>query len=116
MVCLSHISYHGVLLWNETGIDWLSLAIWFGTFSCLGTRMRTLGLVCPLFVAKARWFGIPDFCNVEEKWVRNGVEDHEVRDGNGVQVGFRLVEAPVWVIKSPLSKEVRRLRGVGLLG
>ena len=83
MACLSHISYHGVLLWNETRIDWLSLAISFGTFSCLSTRMRTRGLVCPLFVAKARLFGIPDFCNVEAKWVRNGVEDHEVRDGNG---------------------------------
>ena len=88
MACLSHISYHGVLLWNETRIDWLSLSISFGTFSCLGTRMRTRGLVCPLFV--------------EAKWVRNGVEDHEVRDGNDVQVGFRLVKAPMWVIKSPL--------------
>ena len=77
--------------------------------------MRIRGLVCPLFVAKARWFGIPDFCNVEEKWVQNGVVDHEVRDGNGVQVGFRLVEAPMWVIKSPLSREVRQLGGVGWL-
>ena len=42
------------------------------------------GLVHALFVAQTTWFGIPDFCNVKGEWVRHGVEDQEVRDGNGV--------------------------------
>ena len=50
--CLSHIRYHGVLLWNEIAVDWLSVAMWFGTFSSLGAGMRTSGLVRLLFVAK----------------------------------------------------------------
>ena len=45
-------------------------------------------LVRPLFVAQTTWFGIPDFCNVEGEWVGHGVKGHEVRDGNGVLVGF----------------------------
>ena len=61
MVCLSYIRYHGVLLWNETAVDWLSVAIWFGTYSCFGARMQTRSLVRPLFVAKSTWFGIPNF-------------------------------------------------------
>ena len=81
---LSHIRYHGVLLWNEMAVDWLSVAIWFGIYSCLGVRMRTRGLVRPLFVAKTTWFGIPDFFNAEEKWVGHGAKDHEVREGNDV--------------------------------
>ena len=40
--------------------------MWFATFSCLGARMQTRGLVRPLFVAKATWFGIPDFCNAKK--------------------------------------------------
>ena len=64
--CLSHIRYHGVLLWNEIAVDWLSVAMWFGTFSSLGRRMRTCGLVRPLFVAKTMRFGIPYFCNAEK--------------------------------------------------
>ena len=58
--------------------------MWFGTFSSLGAGMRTSGFVLPLFVAKTTYFGIPNFCNVEEKWVGHGVEDHEVRDDNDV--------------------------------
>ena len=46
--------------------------------------MRTSGLVRLLFVAKFTWFGIPDFCNAEEEWVRHSVEDHEVSDGNDI--------------------------------
>ena len=95
MECLSHIRYHGVLLWNEIAVDWLSVAMWFGACSCLTAGMRTRGLVRPLFVAKTTWFGIPDFCNVEEEWVGHGVNDHEVRNSNDVQVGFRLVEEPL---------------------
>ena len=108
--------YHGVLLWNEIAVDWLRLAIWFGPFSCLGARMRARGLVCPLFVAKATWYRIPNFCNVEEKLVGHCVEYHEVRDGNDVQVGFRLVEVPMRGIKSSLSKGACQLEGVGWLG
>ena len=81
---LSHIRFHGVLLWNEIAVDWLSVTMWFGACSCLGAGMRTRGLVRPLFVAKTTWFGTPDFCNAEEEWVEHGVKDHEVRDGNDV--------------------------------
>ena len=84
VACLSHIRYHGVLLWNEIAVDWLSVAMWFGACSCLGAGMRTRGLVRPLFVAKTTWFGTPDFCNAEEEWVEHGVKDHEVHDGNDV--------------------------------
>ena len=81
---LSHISYHGVLLWNEIAVDWLSVTMWFGACSCLGVGMLSRGLVRLLFVAKTTWFGTPDFCNMEEEWVGHGVKDHEVRDGNDV--------------------------------
>ena len=84
VACLSHIRYHGVLLWNEIAVDWLSVAMWFGACSCLGAGMRTRVLVCQLFVAKTTWFGTPNFCNGEDEWVVHGVKDHEVRDGNDV--------------------------------
>ena len=46
--CLGHIRYHGVLLWNEIAVDWLSVAMWFGACSCLSAGMRTPGLVRPV--------------------------------------------------------------------
>ena len=49
VACLGHIKYRGVLFWNEIAVDWLSVAMWFGTYSCLGARMRTRGLVRSLF-------------------------------------------------------------------
>ena len=84
VACLSHIRCHGVIFWNEIAVDWLSVAMWFGPYSCLGASMQTSGLVSPLFVVKTMWFGIPDFCHAEEEWVGHGVEDHEVGDGNDV--------------------------------
>ena len=84
VACLRHKRYFGVLLWNEIAVDWLSVAMWFGICSCYGARMWRHGLVRPLFVVKTMWFGIPDFCNVEEEWVGHSVKDHEVRDGNDV--------------------------------
>ena len=85
MACLSHIRYHGFLLWNEIAVDWLSVAMWFGTCSCLGAGMRTRGLVRPLFMTKTTWFGIPNFCSAEEEWVGHGVKHHEVLvDGNDI--------------------------------
>ena len=81
---LSHIRYHGVLLWNEIAVDWLSVAMWFGACSCLSTGMQTRDLVCPLFVAKAAWFGRPNFGNTEDEWVGHGVNDHEVCNGSDV--------------------------------
>ena len=36
----------------------------------------------------------------------HGVKDHEVREGNDAYVGFRLVEANMQSVKSPLSKGV----------
>ena len=47
-------------------------------------RMWTRGLVRPLFVAKTTLFGIPDFCDAEEEWIKHGAEDHEVRGGKDV--------------------------------
>ena len=58
--------------------------MWFGTFSSLRMRMRTRGIVHPLFVTQTTWFGIPDFCNAEGEWVGHGVEDHKVHDSNGI--------------------------------
>ena len=60
MACLRHIRYHGVLLQNEIAVDWLSMAMWFGTFSSLGARMRARGLERSLFVVKTSWFRIPE--------------------------------------------------------
>ena len=60
------------------------MAIWFSTYSCLGVRMWTGGLVRPLFVAKTTGFGTPNFCNAVKEWVQHGVEDHEVCDSNDV--------------------------------
>ena len=40
-----------------------------------------------------------DSCSVKEDWVEHGIEDHAVRDSNGVLVGFRFVETPMWHIK-----------------
>ena len=113
---MSHIRYHVVLLRNEIAVDWLSVTMWFGPFSSFGARTRASGLVRPLFVGKTMWFGIPDFCKVEGKWVGHGVKDHEVRGGNDVKMSFRLVEAPMWGIKSALSKGLRWLGGVDWLG
>ena len=73
-------------------VDWFSAVMWFGTLSSVSVRMSTRSLVHPLFVAQTTWFGIPDVCNAEGEWMGHGVEDHEVRDGNGILVGFRLVE------------------------
>ena len=73
-------------------VDWFGVVMWFGILSSLSVRMWTRGLVRPLFVAQTTWFGIPDFCNAEREWVGHGVEDHEVYDGNGILVGFGLVE------------------------
>ena len=73
-------------------VDWFSVVMWFGILSSLSVRMWTRGLVRPLFVAQTTWFGIPNFCSAEGERVGHRVEDHEVRDGNGVLVGFGLVE------------------------
>ena len=46
--------------------------------------MRTRAFVHSLFVAESNWLGILNFSNAEDEWERHSVEDHEVRDGNGV--------------------------------
>ena len=53
---------------------------------------------------------------MQEEWAEHGFEDHEVLDSNDVKLGFMFVEAPMWHIKSPLSKGVRQLGGVDWLG
>ena len=65
MVCLSHIRYHGVLLWNEITVDWLSVGMSFGIFSSLGERMQAPGLVRSLFVLQTMWFWISNVCNAK---------------------------------------------------
>ena len=95
MVCLRHIRYHGVLLWNKVTVYWLSVGTWFGTTSALGDRRQARGLRHPLFVAQTMWFQIPNVCNARGKWVEHGNEDHEKRDSNSIYLGFRLREAPV---------------------
>ena len=82
MACLSHIRYHGVLLWNDVTVDWLCLGTWFGTFSAAGARMRARGLVYPLFVAETTWFGMTDVCNAKGEWGEHGIADHEICDGS----------------------------------
>ena len=69
---------------NEMAVDWFSVVMWFGTLSSLSVRMRTRGLVRPLFVAQSTWFEMPDFCNAEGECVGHCVEDQEVHDGNDV--------------------------------
>ena len=46
--------------------------------------MRARGLVYLLFVAQTTWFGMPDVCIAKGKWVKHGIEVHEIRDGNNV--------------------------------
>ena len=58
---------------DEIAVDWLSVGMWFGKFSSLGTRMWTNGLVHPLFIAQNKWSGIPNFCNAKGEWVEYGV-------------------------------------------
>ena len=81
---LTHVKYHGVLCWNEIAVDWLNMVMWFGTFSSLGARMLTRDLRRPLFVAQTTSLGTPDFCKAKGVWVKHGVKDHELRDGNDV--------------------------------
>ena len=57
----------------------------FGTFSSLGARMWTRGLVCPLFLGQTIWFGTPNFCNGKGELVGHGFEDHDVHDSNDVR-------------------------------
>ena len=87
---MSHIRYHGVLLWNGVAGDWLSVGMWFGTCCAPGARMRARGLVYQLFVARTTWSGKPDVCCVKGELVEHGVQCHEIRDGINVQVGFTL--------------------------
>ena len=52
-------------------------------------------------VTQITWFRISDFCNAKRELVEYGIKDHEVRDSNDIEVGFRLVGAPMRRIKSP---------------
>ena len=110
MEWLSHIRYHGVLLWNDVTIDWLSVGTWFDTFSAPDVRMWRHGLVYLLFVAQTIRFGMPNVCSTKEEWVQHHIENHEVCNNNDTWVGFRLGEAPILNIKLPLSKDLSLLR------
>ena len=65
-------------------VDWFSVVMWFDALTSLSLRMRTRGLVRPLFVAQTTLFGISNFCDVEEQWRRHAVEDHKVLEDNAV--------------------------------
>ena len=100
---MSHIRYHGVLLWNDVTIDWSSVGMWFGTSSALAAKMQAHGLVHPLFVAQTTWFGMP-VCSMREEWVEHSIKGHEVHNSNKVWVGFRLEKAPMGHMKLLFSK------------
>ena len=108
---LSRKRYHGVLLWNDAELDWLSVCTWFGTRIGRGARMRARGLVYPLFVAQTTWFGMLDVCSAKGEWVEHGVRGHEVRDSKNVQVRYGLQEEPMGHMKLLLSKGVSLIRG-----
>ena len=55
---LSHIRYHGVILWNGVTVYWSSVGTRFGTCSAPGARMWARGLVYPMLVAQTTWFGM----------------------------------------------------------
>ena len=76
---MSHIRYHGVLLWNGIAGDCLSLGKWVGKCCAPGARMRARGLVYPLFVAQTTQFGMPHICSAKGEWVEHGVKCHEIR-------------------------------------
>ena len=73
--------------------------------------MQACGLVYPLFVAQAMWFGMPDVCSAKVEWVEHGIEVHEVHDSKIAQVRFRLGEEPMGYMKLLLSKGGSLIRG-----
>ena len=101
---MSQIRYHGVLLWNDVEVDWLSVCTWFGTRIGPGARMWARGLVYPLFVAQNTWFGMADICSAKGEWVEHGVTGHEVHDSKNVKVQYGLGEEPMGHGKLLLSK------------
>ena len=77
---MSHIRYHGVLLWNGVAGNWLSVGTWFGTCCAPGAKMWVRALIYPLVVAQTTWFGMPAVCSAKGEWVEHGVECHEIRN------------------------------------
>ena len=73
--------------------------------------MRACGLVYPLFVFQTTWFCMPDVCNAKGEWVEHGIEGHEVRDSNNVQVRFRLGEKPMGHMNLLLSMGGSLIKG-----
>ena len=57
--------------------------------------MRARGLVHPLFVAQTMRFAMHDVCSAKGEWVEHGIEAHEMRDSNNLQMRFRLGEEPI---------------------
>ena len=52
-----------------------------------------------------------DVCIAKGKWMEHGIEGHEVRDRNNVQVCFRLGEEPMGPMKLLLLKGGSLIRG-----
>ena len=53
---MSHIRYHGVLLWNDVAVDGLIVGTRFGTFTAPDARIRALALLYPPLVAHTMQF------------------------------------------------------------
>ena len=77
---MSHIRYHGVLLWNGVAGDWLSAGTWSGMCCAPGVKMRASGLVYSFFVAQTTWFDMLAICSVNREWVEHVLECNETHD------------------------------------
>ena len=103
--------YHVVLLWSVVVGDWLSVGMWFGACCAPGARRQAGGLVYPVFVARATWFGLPDVCSAKRDQVGLRVECQEIHDGVNIQVGLMLGERTMGHVKLLLSKGGLLMRG-----
>ena len=59
-------------------------------------------------MAHTTCFGMPDVCSAKGEWIKHGIERHEMRDSNNVQVPFMLGEE--LIKKLLLSKDESLIR------
>ena len=88
---MSHTRDHGVVLWNCVTVDWLSVGMWFGTYSACGVTMWPHGLVYSLLLfspSHVVWYALCLYRKGE--WVEHSVASHELRDDNNVLGSFML--------------------------
>ena len=78
------------------------------------TRFRistVCGTVCHTLFSRSTVCGMVDICSAKGEWMEHGIEAHDVRDINNVQVHFRLGEEPMGHTKLLLSKGGLLIRG-----